>query len=305
MTTRRVGMDHSLYRYSPVPGREPLKWPGGARVAVCVYLYFEYMEFDQPRDIIRDPRLKDRPRPDCREYSWYQYGNRVGIFRIIELLDRYGMKATVAANSEAVVRFPYLVEAFANRGYEFAAHGRTANRMITSRMTEDEERTTIESDLDRIERGTGTRPMGWIGQDYAESTRTPAILSELGLSYLADWPNDDQPFLMLAGKQIVSLPNQCQWDDMHLLWDRRLQMPRYPQIVGEAFDQLCDEGEVSGRFFELGIHPWLLGAPHRIRYLDMVLAKLLESPHIWQAVAADVAKHVIATATPGRSTINR
>jgi allantoinase len=293
MSTRQIGMDHSLYRYSAIPRREPLRWPGGARLAICVYLYFEYMEFDQPRNIVRDPRLKDRPRPDCREYSWYQYGNRVGIFRIIELLDRYGIKATVAANSEAVVRFPYLVEAFAKRGYEFAAHGSTASRMITSRMSDEEERAAIASDLDRIERSTGSRPVGWIGQDYAESPRTPSILSKLGLRYLADWPNDDQPFLMLVGQQIVSLPNHVQWDDLHLLWDRRLQMPRYPQIVGEAFDRLYEEGATSGRFFDLGIHPWLLGAPHRIRYLDIVLAKLAETPHIWQTVAADVAKHII------------
>ena len=301
MTTRKVGMDHELYVYSPSPARSPLNWPGGARLAVCVYLYFEYIEFDQPKNAVRDPRLKDRPRPDCREYSWYQYGNRVGIFRVLDVLDRYGIKATVAANSEAALRYPYLIDAFAKRGYEFAGHGATANRMISSRMTMEEERETVSDALDKVQRASGQRPLGWISQDYGESERTPGILADMGLTYVADWPNDDQPYLMGRERPLVSLPNHVQWDDMHLLWDRRLQMPRYPEIVGEALDVLYTEAEQSGRFFSLGLHPWLIGAAHRIGYLDRVLSAIMSRPHIWQTSAATVAKHVSASAGAGQN----
>jgi peptidoglycan/xylan/chitin deacetylase (PgdA/CDA1 family) len=295
-------MDHSLYLYSPVPKRAPIKWPNGAHLAFCIYLYFEFMEFDQPMEIVRDPRLRDRPRPDCREYSWYEYGNRVAIFRILDALDKYGFKATVAANSEACRRFPYLVDIFQQRGYEFVGHGITANRMISSRMSEAEERAAIGESLSQIEAATGTKPRGWISQDYGESTRTPGLLAEAGLDYVADWPNDDQPYRMSVGRDFVSLPNHSQWDDLLLLWDRRMQMPRYPQIVGEGFDRLLAEGGESGRFFSLGVHPWLMGAAHRIQYFEEVLARIARAEHVWQTTGGSVVDYILASASANAAT---
>ena len=97
------------------------------------------------------------------------------------------------------------------------------------------------------------------------------LLDQLGFRYVCDWPNDEQPYLMSGG--LVSIPNYSEWDDMRLLWDRRLQMPRYQQIVSEAFERLYEDSKGSGRFFSLNIHPWLLGAAHRIRYLESVIER--------------------------------
>src|SRR5947209_2618210 len=127
MAAHASGMDHDLYPYSSLPRRPRLEWPGGARLAVCINLYFETFSYDPRPGSVRDPRWKDRFEHDCRMYSWYEYGNRVGIFRILALLDRHGIRATVAANALACERFPYLVDAFRRRGYEFAAHGIAAN----------------------------------------------------------------------------------------------------------------------------------------------------------------------------------
>lgn len=295
MTRRAQGMDHGLYRYSPSPQRPRLIWPGGARVAVCVYLYFEYLELEPPEGTVRDPRFHWRPIPDVRQHSWHEYGVRVGIFRILELLDRFNLKVTVAANAEACDRYPYLIDAFCSRSYELAAHGSTASRMITSKMTEAEERGVIKDALTRITRATGRRPRGWIGQDYSESTRTPSLIAEAGLKYVADWPNDDQPYLMTVGDNFISIPNQAQWDDVQLLWDRRMQPPRYPEIVEAAFNQLYAEGEVSGKFFSLGLHPWLIGAPHRIRYLEEALNRFAGRSSVWLCTAEEVASHMRAS----------
>ena len=125
------------------------------------------------------------------------------------MLDRTGLKVTVAANASACDRYPYLVEELRRRRYEFAAHGSHATRLLTSRMAEAEEREFIASSIARVSRASGKPCVGWIGQDYAESERTPFLLAESGLAYLADWPNDDLPYLM-AGGQIVSLPNQSE-----------------------------------------------------------------------------------------------
>lgn len=293
MAAHHFGMDHALYPYLPFPKRPRLQWPDNARIALCLFLYFEHMDFNAANDAVRDPRWKDRFERDFRIYSWYEYGNRVGIFRILDLLDRYGLKVTVAANAQACERCPYLVESFRKRGYEIAAHGIAANAMISSRMSEAEERAALEEAISRVTVATGARPTGWIGQDYGESPRTPQLLADMGMTYLADWPNDDQPYRMSVGADFVSIPNQVEWDDMKLLWDRRLQMPRYPQIVGDAFDRLYEEGAETGRFFGLNIHPWLLGSAHRIGYIEKVIEAIAAKSGIWQTTAGEVARFTL------------
>ncbi len=297
MAEPQPAADHAIYPHWPLPGRPRLVWPNGARLAVCFNLYFETMAYDPPPGSPRDPRWRDRFERDWRVHSWYEYGNRVGIFRILALLDRHRIRATVAANAEACERFPSLVENFSSRGYEISAHGFSANRMIAGEMPEAEERAAFTEAIARVETATGTRPRGWFSQDYAASARAPRLLSGLGIEYLADWPNDEQPYLLNTAAPLVSIPNYSEWDDVRLLWDRRLQMPRYPAIVGEAFDRLYRDAAGSGRFFSLNIHPWVLGAAHRIRYLEQVVDKIAATPDIWIATAADVARHIAGGAT--------
>lgn len=297
MTTRKRGMDHALYPYSPLPERPPLRWPEGARVASCVVLYLEHWELEPPGDAVRDPRFKDLYgtfTPEYRAYTWREYGNRIGVFRVLELLDRYAIKATVAAGSAVAEHYPQLVDACLERGASFIAHGNHATRMLTSRMSEAEERDFIAASVETLHRATGTRPEGWAGQDYGESTRTPTLLAEAGLTHVVDWPNDDQPYLMTVGRPFVSIPNQSEWDDVQLLWHRRLLTPRYPEIVGEAFETLWEEGADSGRFFALHLHPWLIGMPHRIRYLDEALRKLSTFGEVWRTTTQAVARHILA-----------
>ena len=296
MTTRARGMDHALYPYSPLPTRPQLVWPDSARVASCVILYLEHWELEPPADAVRDPRFTDLNgnfTPEYRAYTWREYGNRIGVFRVLELLDRYGLKATVAAGSAVVAHYPALIEACLERGAEFVAHGNHATRMLTSRMSEAQERAFIAEAVDALHRATGVRSSGWAGQDYGESARTPRLLAEVGLTHVVDWPNDDQPYLMTLDRPFVSIPNQSEWDDVQLLWHRRVLSPRYPAIVGEAFATLWEEGAASGRFFAIHLHPWLIGMPHRIRYLDEALRKLATYAEVWRTTTSAVAAHVL------------
>jgi peptidoglycan/xylan/chitin deacetylase (PgdA/CDA1 family) len=291
MSHRSPGMDHAHYAYEPLPARKQIAWPGGNRIAFAVFLYLEYWELDAPKDAVTDPRFKDPVAPffpDYRGYTWREYGNRVGIFRLFELLDRHRLKVTVPVNAMAFERYPYLVDQCLERGWEFAAHGISANRMISGKMSDDEERAFIAQSIAAIETATGKRPSGWVAQDYGESARTPRLLAEAGLDWLCDWPNDDAPYLMNAARPIVSLPNQSEWDDVQMLWHRKVPDRRYPEIVTEAFDVLAAEG---GRFFGLHLHPWLLGMPHKTVYLEQTLATLCTRAGAWQATATDIAAH--------------
>jgi len=295
MTIRRSGPDHALYAHSPLPQRAPLRWPNGARIAFVVFLYLEYWELDPPNGVVYD-RRHDGPLgglfPNYKVHSQYEYGNRVGVFRILDLLDRHALPVTVAANAGACEKYPFLVRQFVERDYEFAAHGEFATRMLSSQMSEAEERTAISSSLDAIERSTGTRPRGWIGQDYGESSITPRLLAEAGLRYVADWGNDDQPYLLHTQPPLLSVPNQAEWDDVQMIWHRKLHPAIWRDAVLEAFAQLHRDGTASGTVFGLHIHPWLTGAPHRVATLEVVVEKIAAACDVWRTTARGITDHI-------------
>ena len=136
------------------------------------------------------------------------------------------------------------------------------------------------------------RPDGLAGPGLRRSQRTPQLLADAGLDYVLDWPNDDQPYPMKVGKKFVSMPNQPEWDDVQQLWLRRISTTRYPDLVGEAFELLHQEG---GQVFNLSIHPWLMGMPHRIKYLDEALRRIERFGNVWQATPGEIAQHYIDT----------
>lgn len=288
-----AGMDHTLYDFSPFPKRPKLDWPKGARIAFMVVLHLEYWQLMAAEDSYRDPRHVGEFGsfvPDYRTWTQREHGNRIGVFRVLDVLDRYQIRAGVAVNAMAAERYPYLVEQFRKRKYEFIPHGISANRMITSKMSEADEKKDIATTIATIEKASGQKPTGWLGQDYGESTRTPRLLADAGLDYVLDWPNDDQPYPMKVGKKFVSMPNQPEWDDSQQLVLRRIPTPRYPDLVSEAFELLHGEG---GQVFSLQLHPWVMGLAHRIKYLDEALRRIERFHNVWQATPGEIAKHYI------------
>jgi allantoinase len=296
MTIRRQGIDHDLYWHSPMPSRPAWHLPDGARIAFCVFVYFEHFELDPPAGAHRDPRFDGTLGdfyPNYRAHTQFEYGNRVGIFRVLRALDRHGLVATVAANASACDRYPFLVEEFRRRGYEFAAHGGSATRMITSAMSDADQRAEIARSIETVTRTTGQRPRGWVSQDYGESTRTPSHLAEAGLAYVADWGNDDRPYFLRTTPPLVSIPNQADWDDVQLVWHRQVALAVYRDTICEAFDALYEDAATSSAFFGLHLHPWFIGWPHRIGYLEAALTRIMEKPSVWQTTAGRVADHCI------------
>ncbi len=288
-----AGMDNPWYDYVPYPKRPKLNWPRNARVAFYVVLHLEYFELLPPDGTVKDSRFTGEfgvYNPDYRTWTQREYGNRTGIFRVLDVLDRYQIRAGVAVNAMAAERYPFLMEQFRKRNYEIIGHGISANRMISSKMSEAEEKAEITTSIAAIEKATGTAPKGWLGQEFGESQRTPKLLADAGLDYVLDWPNDDQPYPMHVGdgRKFVSMPNQPEWDDVQQLWLRRINTTRYPDLVGDAFELLHHEG---GQVFNLSIHPWLMGMAHRIKYLDEALRRVERFGNVWQATPGEVARH--------------
>lgn len=289
----RPGMDHELYSFSPMPRRPDLEWPGHRPLALVVVLYLDWWPLKTPEGAHRAPDvhgLWGQQFPDLRTFTYRMYGERVGVYRILDLFQRLGIAATVAVGAEFVNRYPQLIERCLAGGHEIAAHGISATQMIHSKMSESEELSHIETSIEAVTRATGRRPVGWFGQDQGESTRTPFLLARSGIEYLADWPNDEQPYWMRTSPPLVSLPLQTELDDQQFLWLHQQPSWTYPEAVIEAADRLAQDGraQAQARTLCLGLRSWLSGRPHRIGYLAQALERLVTRNDIWTAPARDV-----------------
>lgn len=292
MTVPARGMDHGHYAYAADDRRPGVSWPGGARLAVIVLLHLEFWELEPPEEGWSDPRFRDemgRFTPDYRGFTQREYGNRVGIFRVLEALDRTTAKLTVPVNTAALERYPNLVSILAERGAEFVGHGTHQNRMVTSKLGPERERELILRCLDAVEKATGQRPRGWAGPDFGESWWTPEIAARIGLDYVVDWPNDDRPYLMTTEPPIVSVPPQIEWDDVHAMWVRKVAPWAWSRMVADAAEGLHAEG---GRHFVMSLHPWVAGQAHRIRYVEEALEAIGRLDGLWHATAGEVARVV-------------
>lgn len=286
---RRVGMDHPHYAWSPLIKRGVLRWPGGARVAVGVIVVLEHVEWQAPAGAYRAPTLGMPNFPSIAQHSLRDYGHRVGVFRLLDLLIKHGLVPTIAMDKTTAEEYPFLARYVAERGYEVIAHGVARTQMVTSTMSEPEERAYIRSSITAVERATGTRPAGWFGPDYGESERTPRLLAEEGITYVCDWPNDDQPYRMTTPTgELYALPPTYDLDDHVALMERGLPMDGYADLLREAAGQLHEDGAHNGRLLLPVLRPWLTGQPFRASHLDEALGDVMRKPGIWAASGSQI-----------------
>jgi peptidoglycan/xylan/chitin deacetylase (PgdA/CDA1 family) len=169
------------------------------------------------------------------------------------------------------------------------AHGISVSQQITDNMPEAEELEYIHTSLDRMTRATGATPAGWLGPDYGESSRTPQLLAQAGINYVCDWTNDEQPYSMKALQgQLTALPINLPLDDVNALFDRHIPIGRYESMLKEGFDTLYQDGAENGRLLVLNLHPWLIGQPFRIRYLNRALDYMTQREGVWAATGSEI-----------------
>jgi allantoinase len=284
----------TFYAQEVLPDRPVRLWPGKKPLAVVFLVSIETYELCPPASALQPVGMPGGfgkgPFPDVRSYSVREYGNRIGVFRLLDALRRFRIKATVAIDSQTVWRCPEIVARVRADGLEVAAHGVAVSRVISTRMSEGEERRYISEAKASIATAFGTQPAGWHGPEYGESTRTPTLLAEHGFRYVLDWPNDEQPLFMTTSEgPLLGVPVAVDLDDVFCIFHRRIPIARWVQAVRDTVDRLTIDGRAGARVLVLNLHPWLIGHGFRISYLEELLAGIVRRKDVRIATAGDVA----------------
>jgi peptidoglycan/xylan/chitin deacetylase (PgdA/CDA1 family) len=283
------------FSYSAIIRRPKLTWPNGAHVALWVIPNIEF--FSLAEKVPLGAGGSGAPVPDVPSWSARDYGNRVGVFRLMDVLDRHDIRGTVALNSELCAHHPEIIEEGKKRAWEWMGHNESNTRRLNE-APPGEEAGIIKRALAAIEKATGTRPAGWLGSGLQETWNTLEYLAAEGCEYVSDWTNDDQPYMMTldGGKKLVAMPYSHEINDKPQFERFYRTADEFKEMICRQFDVLYREGAQSGRVMAIAIHPYLTGVPHRIDAFDAALAYISRHDRVWKATGAEIARNFAAQA---------
>ena len=287
---RSHGMDHKRYDWSMLSDRPKVQWPDNKKVALWVNVCLQFFPLNQQGHPFKVPGGMTMPYPDLRHYSLRDYGNRVGIYRILKALDKYGVTPTFSVSSRLAERTPYLMDMLKERGEEIACHGLHMDALHYGGQDIDQERQQVTRSLDTLRKLSGQDIIGWLSPARSESENTPELLAEHGIKYFCDWVNDDMPYTFRTQKgDLVAMPLSNELEDRFILMNNLHSEDSYVEQICDACDFLVQEAESQGgRILSLNVHPWLLGQPHRIGKFEQALEYIMEKPEIWSSSATDI-----------------
>jgi peptidoglycan/xylan/chitin deacetylase (PgdA/CDA1 family) len=258
-------MDCPRVEYSPIIDRKPFKLPDNARVAVWVIVNVEKWDFNKPM-----PRtLAGAPGganvfPDIPNYGWYDYGMRVGFWRIKEVLDKHQIKGTLSLNGAVCHTNPRMVEECVKSDWEILAHS-----YVQRVLTEEDERDVIRLTVKTIRDFTGKAPRGWMGPGINETLNTPDVLTEEGIEYVADWVNDDEPYpLKVKAGSLIALPYTVELNDIPCHIIMHGDSSAFYDRARYEFDTFYKEGKTRAKIMTVTVHPYVTGVAHRCGFFE-------------------------------------
>jgi len=273
--------------YSPITTRPKLTWPNGARVALWVVPNIEHYEYLPLPSRLRNPWPRT-PHPDILGYGGKDYGNRVGVWRMFDTLDKHDIKATVSLNLSNFVHYPEIFRASEERGWSILCHG-LYNTRYHWNYSEDEERAAIAECVDLYRELTGRMLPGWFSPAVSNTLNTPDLVAEAGIKYYCDWYHDDQPLPMrVRSGSLVTIPYTMDLNDS-VLTLKQHEGADFDRMIRDTFDTLYAEGAESGRVMCIALHPYIMGQPHRIGHLDAALEYILSHDGVWKPTGEEIA----------------
>lgn len=283
---------HSRYSFSPITDRPVFDWPDGRRLAIYLGMNLECFSFGEGLGAELAP---GGPQPDVLNYAWRDYGNRVGVWRMLELFDDLALPTTALVNSDMYLAAPQVVAAFRDRGDEIAGHGRT-NAERQGVLAECDEAKLIAEATEAITANEGVTPKGWLGPWISQSHLTPDLLYEAGYEYLLDWCHDDQPVWMTVrgGGRILSVPYPQELNDIPQIVGRKREGAEFADMIIDAFEVMLAECTRRPLVMGIALHAYLMGHPHRLKHLARALRVMREKAdeRVWFTTAGAINRHV-------------
>ena len=283
---------HDRYRYVPIPKRPQYDWPGGKRLAFYIGLNIEHFAFMAGRG--NDPFQGTSAVQTQRNFAWRDYGLRVAVWNVFDMLDELKMPATILLNSLVCEHYPDVIERIKARGDDVCAHGRTNAEALSGLWEHDEARIIAES-TETITRHLGTRPMSWMGPGAGESRVTPDLLVEAGYTHSLGWPVDDQPIWMRTRSgPLLSVPYPMELNDMGANVNRDQSGREFADMIVDQFDELIEQSDKRPLVMCIALHPFICGQPFRLRPLRRALQHCAEHPRrdqVWFTHAQAIAQH--------------
>ncbi|MCI3206512.1 MULTISPECIES: polysaccharide deacetylase family protein [Pandoraea] len=287
---------HDRFRYSGIVSRPDFNWPQSRRLAVHLCLNLEHFSYNTGLGISYSPGL---PHPNTYNWGWREYGNRVGVWRIIEMCDALGIPLSVLLNSECYDHCPEVVAALRARGDEILGHGRT-NSEHQNDFDEAGERQLIREVTEAIAQHEGRAPVGWLSPGVNPSNVTPDLLQEAGYRYLLDWPIDDQPvWINTREGRILSVPYPHEVNDIPAIALHHSSAADFTDMVIDNFDEMLSQSEQQSLVFGISIHAFLIGQPFRLRHFRRALEHIVRHrDRIWLTTTGAIADHFISLDMP-------
>jgi len=260
---------HGRYGYSAIVNRPLYEWPGKSRLAVYVALNLEHFAFGDGLGAELCPSAQ----PDVLNYAWRDYGNRVGVWRLLDMFEELALPASVLVNSSIYAYCPEVMDAVRRRGDEVVGHGRTNSERQGS-LPEEAEAELIRNATEEIAKAEGAAPRGWLGPWISQSHVTPDLLAENGYEYLLDWCMDDQPiwFSTRGAGRILAVPYPQELNDIPAIVARKDSASQFADMIVDNFDEMLRQADSGPLVMGIALHPYIVGQPYRLRHLRRALA---------------------------------
>ncbi|MCH9675281.1 MAG: polysaccharide deacetylase family protein [Gammaproteobacteria bacterium] len=287
---------HNRYDYSAIVNRPLFDWPNGKRLAVYLGLNLEHFSFGEG---LGGELAPGGPAPDVLNYAWRDYGNRVGVWRMLELFEGLSLPASVLVNAAIYDYCPEVMDAFRARGDEVVGHGRT-NSERQGTLPPDEELALITQTTEAIVAHEGRAPRGWLGPWISQSRSTPELLRQAGYNYLLDWCHDDQPTWFRTERgPILSVPYPQELNDIPAIMVRRASVEDFERMIIANFDEMLMQSAHQPLVMGIALHPYIMGQPFRLRSLRRALTHIAaHRDDIWFTTAGAVAEHYAEVVAP-------
>jgi allantoinase len=285
--------DNGRFPYSTITQRADFTWPRGQRLAVYIGFNLEHFAFGEGLGAGIGPAS---PQPDVLNYSWREYGNRVGAWRCLELFDQLAFPTAALINTALIEHCPELLQAVIQRGDELVGHGHS-NAFRQSDFTVEQELALLKGCKDRIERLQGKPPAGWLSPWISESVATPDLLAEAGYAYTLNWAHDDQPTPMRTRSQkpLWSIPYPQELNDIPMIMGRHLDGAAFANMVIDNFDEMLQQSQQQSLVMGIALHPYIVGQPYRLRHLRRALqhiANARDAGEIWVTTPGAICDHM-------------